>query len=141
MEHRQGRSIRPGEQCQRANWVSTIMLSPHAPEPMYRGGNELHKSLKRSDTERNSSHEHTTNNPEKTRGNVPHCTITTIDESRKRPGVLWVGTDDGNVWLSENDGNSWTQVNDKMPGAPKNYWVSRVHASPHAEGTAWVAFT
>lgn len=141
MKNRQGRSIRPREQGQRANWMSPFMVSPHAPDTIYWGGNKLHKSLNRGDTWRTISPDLTTNNPEKIRGNVPHCTITTMDESRRRPGVLWVGTDDGNVWLSENDGNSWTQMNDKMPGAPKNYWVSRVHASPHAEGTAWVAFT
>ena len=37
----------------------------------------------------------------------------------------------------ENDGEAWRKVDDKMPGAPDKYWVSRVHASPHAEGTAF----
>jgi photosystem II stability/assembly factor-like uncharacterized protein len=141
MKNRQGRSIRPREQGQRANWMSPFIISPHAPDTLYWGGNKLYKTLNRGDAWKAISPDLTTNDPEKVRGNVPHCTITTVDESRKRAGVLWVGTDDGNVWLSENDGGTWTQMNDKMPGAPSKYWVSRVHASPHDEKTAWVAFT
>ena len=141
MKNRQGRSIRPRDQGQRANWMAPFIISPHAPDTLYWGGNKLYKTLNRGDAWKAISPDLTTNDPEKIRGNVPHCTITTVDESRKRAGVLWVGTDDGNVWFTENDGNSWTQVNDKIPGAPAKYWVSRVHASPHDEKTAWVAFT
>ena len=141
MRNRAGRSIRPREQGQRANWMAPFILSPHAPDTIYWGGNKLHKSLNRGDAWKTISPDLTTNDPEKVRGNVPHCTITTIDESRKKAGVIWVGTDDGNVWVTENDGEAWRKVNDKMPGAPDKYWVSRVHASPHAEGTAFVTFT
>jgi len=141
MKNRAGRSIRPREQGQRANWMSPFIVSPHAPDTIYWGGNKLHKSLNRGDTWRTISPDLTTNDAEKVRGNVPHCTITTIDESRRRQGVIWVGTDDGNVWLTENDGNTWTQMNDKISGAPSKYWVSRVHASPHDANTAWVSFT
>lgn len=141
MKSRAGRSIRPREQGQRANWMSPFAISPHAPDTIYWGANKLFKSLNRGDNFKAISPDLTTNDPEKIKGNVPHCTITTVDESRKKAGLLWVGTDDGNVWLTENDGVSWTQMNDKMTGAPKNYWVSRVHASPHDENTAWVTFT
>lgn len=141
--NRQSRSIRPREQGQRANWMSPFIVSPHAPDTIYWCGNKVHKSLNRGDTWRTISPDLTTNDPEKIapKGNVPHCTITTIDESRKRQGVLWVGTDDGNVWVTEDDGNKWTQVNGNMPGAPEKYWVSRVHASPHDAATAFVSFT
>ena len=105
--------------------MSPFIISPHAPDTLYWGGNKLYKTLNRGDAWKAISPDLTTNDPEKVRGNVPHCTITTVDESRKRAGVLWVGTDDGNVWLSENDGGTWTQMNDKMPGAPSKYWVSR----------------
>jgi hypothetical protein len=80
-----------------------------------------------------------TDNSDKKAGNVPHCTITTMSESPRKAGVLWVGTDDGNVWLTENDGKDWTKFD--IPGAPKDYWVSRVYASPHETGTAFVSFT
>lgn len=137
----QGRSIRPREQGQRANWMAPFITSTFAPDTIYWGGNKLYKSLNRGDDWRPISPDLTTNDPEKTRGNVPHCTITTIDESRKKQGLLWVGTDDGNVWVTENDGNTWTQVNMNMTGMPEKYWVSRVHASPHDAATAFVSYT
>lgn len=145
MGNRQGRSIRPRDQGQRANWMAPFIVSPHAPDTIYWGGNKLYKSLNRGDNWKTISPDLTTNDPDKIapKGNVPHCTITTIDESRVRQGVLWVGTDDGNVWVSQDDGNTWTKLNDGLEaaGAPKNYWVSRVHASPHDAGTAFVAYT
>jgi len=141
LSNNQGRSIRPREQGQRANWMAPFMISPHAPDTIYWGGNKLHKSLNRGDSWRTISPDLTTNDPEKTRGNVPHCTITTLDESRVKQGVLWVGTDDGNIWVSEDDGNKWTQVNTNISGAPEKYWVSRVHASPHDAATAFISYT
>ena len=138
-----GRSIRPREQGQRANWMAPFIVSPHNPDTLYWGGNKLHRSFNRGDTWQTISPDLTTNDPEKIspRGNVPHCTITTIDVSRRRPGVVWVGTDDGNLWVTRDDGVNWTQVNQNVPDGPAKYWVARVHASPHDEGTAWAAFT
>lgn len=136
-----GRSIRPRDTGQRANWMAPFFVSPYAADTIYWGGNKLYKSLNRGDDWRAISPDLTTNDANKTKGNVPHCTITTLDESREKQGVLWVGTDDGNVWVTENDGNSWTQVNSNMTGMPANYWVSRVHASPHDANTAWVSYT
>lgn len=143
LKNRQGRSIRPREQGQRANWMSPFMVSPHAPDTIYWAGHRLYKSLDRGDNWRPVSPDLTTNDQTKIRGNVPHCTITTIDESRKRQGVLWAGTDDGNVWVSENDGFAWTKLNDALTaaGAPAGVWVSRVHASPHDAATAFVTYT
>ena len=38
-------------------------------------------------------------------------------------GVIWVGTDDGNVQLTRNGGESWTLLNAKMPDK-EGYGVS-----------------
>ena len=61
-------------------------------------------------------------------------TITTISESPVKAGVLYVGTDDGNVQMSPDAGKSWQNLTSKfrLPGAR---WVSRVLASRH--GAAW----
>jgi photosystem II stability/assembly factor-like uncharacterized protein len=133
--------IKPNERGLRSNWMSPFMTSPHNSRILYWGGNKLFRSYDRGDHWTAISPDLTTNNAEKIAGNVPHCTITTLDESPVTAGVLWVGTDDGNVWVSQNGGESWTQVNQNIPGAPKEYWVSRVHASPHDAGTAFVSYT
>ncbi len=56
------------------------------------------------------------------------------------PGLLWAGTDDGNVQVTRDGGGTWTNVRDKIPGHP-GYWVSRVDASHPTPGTAYVTMT
>ena len=59
---------------------------------------------------------------------MPYGTITTLSESRLAPGLLYVGTDDGNVHVTRNDGDAWAKISTGLPDT----WVSRVVASRHA---------
>ena len=68
-----------------------------------------------------------------------NATIYTISESPLRGGLIWVGSDDGLVHLTRNDGESWENVT--PPDLPKRTLVSRIDASPHDLGTAYVAAT
>lgn len=155
-----GRSIRPnnrncpnlaqGERL-RFNWNSPFILSPFNSKTLYFGGNRLFKSVNRGDNWLAISPDLTTNDPAKQAagknsatpedtGAERHCTIVTVSESPRRPGVLWVGTDDGLVHVSENDGDTWTNVTANIPDLPKNTWVSRIHASNTAIGRAYATF-
>ena len=55
--------------------------------------------------------------------------ITAIAESPVKAGVLWVGTDDGNVQMSRDDGKTWTNVVSHDQGVPKGAYVSRIEPS------------
>lgn len=138
-------SIRPraqkGEQPLRFNWNTPIVLSPHAPRTVYAGSQFVHRSRDRGAHWQTISPDLSTNDADKKRGNVPHCTITTIAESPRREGLLWVGTDDGRVWCTKDGGGRWTDLTDRFPAAVQGLWVSRVEASPHRAETAFVAFT
>ncbi|MDP2496436.1 MAG: hypothetical protein Q8W44_00450, partial [Candidatus Palauibacterales bacterium] len=68
-----------------------------------------------------------------------YTSLYTVDESPVEEGVIWAGTDDGNLHVTRNGGESWTDVEDEMPDKPRHAWVSHVQASPHAAGTAYVA--
>ena len=137
-------SIRPrapqGEQY-RFNWMSPIVISNHNPQIIYFGGNKLFKSYNRGDDWHVVSPDLTTADEDKLAGNVPHCTITTVDESRFDPNVLIAGTDDGNVQWTNDGGISWTNMADRFPDLPANFWCSRVVLSAHDEDTAYAAFT
>jgi hypothetical protein len=63
----------------------------------------------------------------KKQGNVPFSTITVIAESPLRFGLLYVGTDDGNLQLTRNGGATWELVSG---GLPADLWVSSVAPSP-----------
>src|SRR5207237_124107 len=55
-------------------------------------------------------------------------------------GIVWGGTNDGNVQVSRDGGLTWKNVVDKVPGIPKEIHVSRVEASPFDPGGAYVTF-
>lgn len=142
----QSRSIRytrpQGQEALRWNWSSPILISPHNPEVVYHAANVLLRSSNRGDTWTEISPDLTKNLPDRRQGsgNIQYATITTIDESPVIAGVIWAGTDDGNVQVTRDGGKSWTNVTDKIGGHP-GYWVSRVIASHHDAATAYVTVT
>jgi photosystem II stability/assembly factor-like uncharacterized protein len=65
---------------------------------------------------------------------------TQLRASPSRPGVLWVGTDDGNLQVSQDDGETFTNVYANLPGAPQGYiQISRIEPSHFDPATAYVA--
>jgi photosystem II stability/assembly factor-like uncharacterized protein len=142
----QGRSIRysrpQGQDGLRWNWSSPILISPHNPEVVYHAANVLLRSSNRGDTWTEISPDLTKNLPDRRNGtgNIQYATITTIDESPVIGGVIWAGTDDGNVQVTRDGGKSWANVADKIGGHP-GHWVSRVIASHHDAATAYVTVT
>ena len=102
----------PGQPPLRFNWVPPIRLSPHNSQILYAGAQVLLRSLDRGDHWQEISPDLTANDEAKTfgRGNIQFCTITTISESPVTPGVIWVGTDDGNVQVTQDDGKTWAEV-------------------------------
>jgi photosystem II stability/assembly factor-like uncharacterized protein len=142
----QARSIRysrpQGQPAVRWNWSSPILISPHNPEVVYHAGNVLLRSNNRGDTWTEISPDLTKNLPDRRSGsgNIQYATITSIDESPVIGGVIWAGTDDGNVQVTRDSGKTWTNVTDKIAGHP-GYWVSRVIASHHDAATAYVTVT
>ena len=69
-----------------------------------------------------------------------HTTILTIALSPVERGVLWVGTDDGNVQLTRDGGRTWLNVVERIRGVRPNSWVSHIEASKFEGGTAFVTF-
>ncbi|MCC7435724.1 MAG: hypothetical protein IT363_13645 [Methanoregulaceae archaeon] len=135
----------------RFNWSSPIHLSPHNSKTVFFGGNVLFRSVNRGDNWEVISPDLSTNNPDKLRPGVNsaspentgaerHCTIITISESPIRRGVIWVGTDDGQVQVTQDDGRTWSNVTLSIPDLPANTWVSRVTASKYVVGRAYATF-
>lgn len=134
----------------RFNWDAPIALSPHDARTVYYGGNVLFRTRDDGQTWDVISPDLTTDDPSKQQSSGGpiyvdntaaefHTTILTIAESPVRRGVIWVGTDDGNIQVTRDDGATWTDVTRNVRGLPPHSWVSRIDASPHDAGTAWVA--
>jgi photosystem II stability/assembly factor-like uncharacterized protein len=138
----------------RFNWSTPFFISPHSPTTLYMAGNRLLKSTDRGDhfypisPDLSTADSMRINVSTKTTGGVTrdatgaetYGTITTIAESPVRPGILFAGTDDGNVWLTTNDGGTWTNLTKRFPGVPARSWVSRVEASNFDTATVYVTF-
>lgn len=140
----QRRSIRPPQSSDRPNrynWNSPILMSTHDSRVIYFGGNKLFKSFNRGDDWLTISPDLTTADPAKISGNVPHCTLTTIAESKLDKNLLMVGTDDGKVQITNDGGKTWKDVSGNFPYRPKNWWCSRVEFSHADRDTAYATFT
>jgi hypothetical protein len=121
-----------GEAALRYNWNSPVILSPHNPDIVYFGSNRVYRSMDQGDSWTAISADLTR---AQERGNVPFATVTTLSESPLDFGLLWAGTDDGQVYVTETGGKGWKDVADRLP---RDRWVSRVEASPHARERAFV---
>jgi hypothetical protein len=110
-------------------------MSRHNPDILYMGSQRLHRTLDGAETWETVSPDLTKN---KKQGNVPFSTISVIAESPLRFGLLYVGTDDGNVQLTRNGGATWELVSG---GLPADLWVSSIAPSAHEEGTVYATLT
>lgn len=134
----------PGAPALRYNWIAPLVLSPHNPQIVYTGAQVLFRSLNRGDDWQEVSPDLTTNDSSRcglNSGSVPYCTISSISESPITPGIIWIGTDDGKVQLTRDGGATWADLTEAIAsaGGPSDRYVSRVFASPHEAGTAFVA--
>ncbi|HVO98241.1 MAG TPA: hypothetical protein VMT15_09255 [Bryobacteraceae bacterium] len=134
----------------RFNWNAPIVGSPHEKNTVYFGSNVVFKSTDFGKTWSVISPDLTTNDPEKQKsvGTVwtenttaeYHCTIIRIAESPVQAGVIWAGTDDGNLQITRDGGKNWTNLTGNAPGVPKFAEIAWIEPSRTAAGTAYVAF-
>ncbi len=125
----------------RFSFNAPFIISPHNSNMIYHGANKVLKSPFRGESWDVISPDLTTNDPDKkTVGPIPYCTITTLAESPVKQGIIWVGTDDGNIQVTTDGGTIWKKVNENIVGNP-GYWVKRIEASNHNAGTVYVALT
>jgi photosystem II stability/assembly factor-like uncharacterized protein len=130
------KTVRPmrdlGEPAVRYNWQSPILLSRHNQDVFYFGSNKFHRSMSKGDSLVTLSTDLTTN---PTQGDVPFGTLTTMSESPIRFGLIYTGSDDGNVQVSKDGGNTFTLISQKLP---KGLYISRVVASKYSVSRVYV---
>ncbi|HVZ97331.1 MAG TPA: hypothetical protein VG847_10675 [Chitinophagaceae bacterium] len=115
----------------RYNWQTPILLSSFNPDILYMGTDVFYRSMDKGETMVPVSKDLTNG---KRSGNVPFGTIVTISESPLRFGLMYTGTDDGNIQVTKDGGYTWALVSSKLP---KGLYVSRVVASAYKEGRVY----
>jgi photosystem II stability/assembly factor-like uncharacterized protein len=138
----------------RFNWQTPFFLSPHSRTTFYAAGNRVLKSTNRGENLIPISPDLSTKDSMRIRistrttggitpdvtGAEAHGTVTALAESPIRPGLLYAGTDDGNVWLTRNDGSTWENLTGRFPGVPAKTWVNRIEPSQFDSSTFYIAF-
>jgi len=144
-----------GDPPLRWNWDAPFIISPHSNTRLYIGSQKLYRSDDRGDSWVPVSPDLTR---QLDRNKLPlmgkiwpidaiqknvstalYDNISSIAESPKKEGLIYVGTDDGLVQVTQDGGKHWDKV-DKPAGVPENAYVQRIVASQHDAGTVYVAY-
>lgn len=145
------------EDFERFNWDAPILVSPHSPTRIYFASQRVWRSDNRGDEWTAISGDLTKN---EIRIATPimdgseswdaawdfnamsnYNTITSLAESPKQEGLIYAGTDDGNIQVTEDGGNNWRKVDfGKIPGLPKTAFVNDIKADLYDASTVYVAF-
>jgi photosystem II stability/assembly factor-like uncharacterized protein len=130
-------------------WEPPVHISPHNSSVIYVGSQVLLKSTDRGDHWTEISPDLSSNDTAKifpeseggVPGGIPWFAISMISESPITPGIIWVGTSDGKVQLTRDGGANWTDLSPGINalGGRKEAYVSRVQASAHVPGRAYVS--
>lgn len=131
-----------GQPGYRFNWNTPLVLSPHNQDILYMGGNRLFKVWNEGvswepispDLSKMDGTKITTSGS----GAETYGTIVAVCESYVKPGLIWCGTDDGNVQLTRDGGSTWVNVGGNLPRSLRDLWISEVEASHTDPATAYV---
>ena len=135
---------------QRFNWNAAIAQDPFHKATIYFGSQFVNKSTNKGAAWEIISPDLTTNDSAKidqsTNGGISiditgaenFCTILAIEPSPIQEGVIWVGTDDGNLQLTTDGGKSWANYRGKIPGMPTGAWIPQIRASRYNAAEAFV---
>jgi photosystem II stability/assembly factor-like uncharacterized protein len=144
------RPVHPDGTPLRFNWNAGLASDPLDPSTLYLGSQFLHRTRDQGRSWEIVSPDLTTNDPTQQRagesgglttdasGAEMHTTIISVAPSPLERGLIWVGTDDGNVQLTRNGGDSWTNLRDRVPDLPEGIWIPDVDPSKHVAGRAYL---
>ena len=139
-------------------WNAPFEISPHDPATLYMAAQFFFVSHDRGDTWRMNTTDLTQNVPrwsaetpimnvagdkpmaEKHDGYSSNSLATQVRESPSKPGIIWIGTDDGNLQVSTDGGENFTNVFPNITGRPQGHvQVSRIEPSHYDPATAYAA--
>nr|MBA2338960.1 hypothetical protein [Pyrinomonadaceae bacterium] len=139
------------EQKFRFNWNAPVIPSPHDKNTIYLGGNVVFRSTDFGRTWAAISPDLTTNDKAKqggaggpvafeNTGAEYHTTVISLAESPLRAGVIYAGTDDGNLQMTSDGGKNWTNLTRNVAGLPANSPVSHVEPSRADANLVYASF-
>jgi len=132
----------------RFNWTFPLAISPHDHNTVYAGSQHVHRTTNGGQTWQEISPDLTLNDKsrqQRSGGLTPDNVgveysgvVFAIAESPREKGVIWAGTNDGQVQVTRDNGARWTNVTANLPGLPPWGTVSNIEPSRYDTGTAYL---
>ncbi len=138
----------PKDLTHRFQRVAPIHVSPHDANTVYHASQYVHRTRDDGVTWEKISPDLTANDPKRqvisgspiTRditGEEFYSTIYSLRESTVKPGVIWVGSNDGLVHVTQDGGDTWKDVTPSR--LPEGGRVDAVEPSPHDPAKAYIS--
>lgn len=130
-------------------WDAPLVRSAYGKDTYYYGSNVIFQSSDQGTSWEPISHDLTHADPEKwkpsggpifTDTSEVYGAVTRISESSVKRGVIWAGTDDGNIQVTENGGGQWVNVASNVKGVPAGSPVSTLETSHRSENVVYAGF-
>jgi len=138
----------PGKLKYRWHWNFPLSFSPHTNHRVYVGSQFVHKSDDDGQSWQVISPDLTLNDKthQKNSGGIAidnlmtfdGATLFSIEESVLEPGVIWTGSNDGQVQLTRDGGITWTNVTANIPNLPKWGTIANIEPSRFNKGTVYI---
>ena len=138
----------PGKLKYRWHWNFPLAFSPHTKHRVYVGSQFVHKSDDGGQSWQVISPDLTLNDKthQQNSGGIAVDNLMTFDgsvlfsieESELEPGLIWTGSNDGQVQLTKNGGTSWTNVTANIPDLPKWGTIANIEISRYKKGTSYI---
>jgi photosystem II stability/assembly factor-like uncharacterized protein len=132
----------------RFQWTFPLLISPHDHNTVYVASQYVHRTRNGGQTWEIISPDLTFNDTSKQKFSggltgdnigVEYANVVyALDESPLAAGLLWAGTNDGQVHISRDHGQSWQNVTSGIRDMPEYGAVRNIEASVHDEGSAYI---
>ena len=133
----------------RWHWTFPLHISPHDHNTVYVGSQHVHRTTDAGHSWEVISPDLTTNDKthQQSFGGVAIDNLMTYDgstlfaiaESPVQPGLIWVGSNDGQVHLTTDSGESWEDLTGNIPDLPPWGTIANVEPSRYDAATAYIA--
>ena len=138
----------PGKLKYRWHWNFPLAFSPHTKHRVYVGSQYVHKSDDGGQSWQVISPDLTLNDKthQQNSGGIAVDNLMTFDgsvlfsieESELEPGLIWTGSNDGQVQLTKNGGSNWANVTANIPDLPKWGTIANIEVSRYKKGAAYI---
>ncbi len=139
----------PNDVKYRCHWTAPLAIDPFDHDTVYYGCQVIFATSNGGQSWKVISPDLTTNDPSRivpsgglvgdNLGQFYGEVVFAIAPSEVEKGLVWAGTNDGQVWYTKDGGGNWTNVTKNIVGMPAWGTISKIEPSHFDAGTAYIA--